>query len=267
MSCRRLEGRSALITGGASGVGRATAKRYAEEGAATLCLYDRDAHNLELVAQEVEERGATALCCVGDVTSLDSCQEAVDLAVSAAGHLDILVSNAGADAITPFLDISVDEWEHILRVNLTAAFIFGQRAARAMVAGGRGGCILFTASVCGLMASEGDAHYGVAKAGIISLVQTMAYELVGHGIRVNAVSPGPLDTPMSLALLGSEEALQQARERFPSVPMNRLGRPEEIAAAYAYLASDDAAYTTGQNLVVDGGMTAGVFALPDEPAT
>lgn len=264
MSCRRLEGRSALLTGGASGVGRATAKRFAEEGAAVLCLFDRDAGNLEKVAAEVAERGATALPFVGDVTSVERCQEAVDLTVASAGRLDILVSNAGADAVTPFLEIELEEWERILSVNLTAAFVLGQRAARAMVAGGGGGCILYTSSVCGLMASEGDAHYGVAKAGIISLVKTMAYELVGHRIRVNSVSPGPLDTPMSLALLGSEEALQRAREHWPYVPMGRLGLPEEIAAAYAYLASDDAAYTTGQNLVVDGGMTAGVFALPEE---
>jgi len=264
MSCRRLEGKSALITGGASGVGRATAKRFAEEGASVLCLFDRDPDNLQAVCDEVEQRGAKALPFVGDVTSVEDCQAAVDLTVSTAGRLDVLVSNAGADAVTPFLEIDLEEWERILSVNLTAAFVLGQRAARAMVADGGGGCILYTASVCGIMASLGDAHYGVAKAGIISLVKTMAHELVGHNIRVNAVSPGPLDTPMSLALLGSEEAMQEAREHFPACPMDRLGLPEEIAAAYAYLASSDGAYTTAQNLVVDGGMTAGAFPLPEE---
>lgn len=113
MSCRRLEGKSALITGGASGVGRATAKRFAEEGASVLCVFDRDAGNLKSVCAEIEERGAKAQPFVGDVTSVEDCQAAVDLTVSTAGRLDILVSNAGADAITPFLEIDLEEWDRI----------------------------------------------------------------------------------------------------------------------------------------------------------
>jgi glucose 1-dehydrogenase len=113
-------------------------------------------------------------------------------------------------------------------------------------------------------ASHEDAHYGASKAGIVNLAKTMAIELVLQGIRVNTVSPGPLDTPMSLALLGSEEAMQRAREHWPLVPMNRLGKPEEIAASFAFLASDDASYITGHNLVVDGGLTAQAYSIPDE---
>jgi NAD(P)-dependent dehydrogenase (short-subunit alcohol dehydrogenase family) len=264
MWCRRLEGKSALITGAASGVGRATAKRFAEEGSTALCLFDRDPDTLKQVVGEVEAAGTQAVPFVGDVTSAEDCQTAADLLISAAGRLDILVSNVGADLVVPFLEMSIDEWDRVIGINLRASFILGQIAARAMVSDSRGGVILYTASICALGASAEDAHYGASKAGIVNLAKTMAIELVGKGIRVNTVSPGPLDTPMSLALLGSEEAMQSAREDWPLVPMRRLGKPEEIAASFAYLASDDAAYVTGHNLVVDGGLTAQAYSIPDE---
>ncbi len=264
MTCRRLVGRSALITGAASGVGRATAKRFAEEGASVLCLFDRDAENLAKVAAEVADRDATPIQFAGDVTSEADCQSAIDRTVAEAGALDILLSNAPAHSSADVLEMSVSEWDRVINVNLKASFVLGQRAARAMVASGKGGVILYTASVSALGASMQYAHYGASKAGIVNLAKTMAIELVKHGIRVNAVSPGPLDTPQSLAVLGSEEAMARARESWPLVPMNRLGRPEEVAAAFAYLASDDASYVTGLNLVVDGGLTAHAYSIPEE---
>lgn len=262
MVCDRLEGRSALITGGGSGVGRATAIRFAQEGATTIGVFDRDGAAAAETVAALGPLGAHGIPLVGDVTARDRCQSAVDEVVAAHGRLDVLVSNAGADGDAPFLEMTDDEWRRVIDVNLTASFVLGQVAARAMVADGRGGVILYTASISGMGASDGDAHYGVSKAGIINLVQTMAIELVPHRIRVNCVSPGPLDTPLSRALLGSDEAMEAARAHYPLVPMGRLGRPEEIAAAYAYLASDDAAYTTGQNLVIDGGNHATVFVNP-----
>jgi len=262
MGCDRLAGRSALITGGGSGVGRATAIRFAREGATTIGVFDRDAAAAAQTVAALEPLGAHGIPLVGDVTSRDRCQSAVDEVVAAHGRLDVLVSNAGADGDASFLEMTDAEWHRVIDVNLTASFVLGQVAARAMVADGLGGVILFTASISGMGASDGDAHYGVSKAGIINLVQTMAIELVPHRIRVNCVSPGPLDTPLSRALLGSDEAMEAARAHYPLVPMGRLGLPEEIAAAYAYLASDDAAYTTGQNLVIDGGNHATVFVNP-----
>ena len=264
MSCRRLEGKSALITGAASGVGRATAKRFAAEGASTIGLFDLNAANLEIVAAEVAERGAKPLSITADVTSTQSCQEAVSQVVAAAGRLDILISNAPAHSASPFLDMTVEEWDRVIAVMLRASFVLGQLAAKAMIADGKGGSINYTASISAIGASAEYAHYGAAKAGMVNLAKTMAIELVSKGIRVNTVSPGPLDTPQSLAVLGSEEAMQRAREHWPLVPMGRLGLPEEIAAAYAYLASDDAAYVTGHNLVVDGGTTAHAYSIPEE---
>ncbi len=258
----RLHGIAALVTGAGSGVGQATAVRFAEEGASTIGLYDRDPAGLAATASLVAELGATPISLPGDVTSRARCQEAVDEVTGAAGRFDVLVSNAGADGDAPFLEMTDAEWQRVIDVNLTASFVLGQIAARAMVAAGNGGVILYTASISGMGASEGDAHYGVSKAGIINLVQTMAIELVRHGIRVNCVSPGPLDTPLSRELLGSDAAMEAARAHYPLVPMWRLGRPEEIAAAFAYLASVDAGYTTGQNLVIDGGNHATVFINP-----
>jgi NAD(P)-dependent dehydrogenase (short-subunit alcohol dehydrogenase family) len=267
MSCRRLEGRSALITGAASGVGRATAKRFADEGAAVIGLFDLNAGNLEIVAAEVDERGAKPLSFVADVTSIENCRDAVSRVVAEAGRLDILISNAPAHSAVPFLEMTVEEWDRVLAVMLRGSFVLGQLAARAMVEDGKGGSINYTASISAMGASIEYAHYGAAKAGIVNLAKTMAIELVSKRIRVNTVSPGPLDTPQSLAVLGSEEAMQRAREHWPLVPMGRLGLPEEIAAAYAYLASDDAAYITGHNLVVDGGTTAHAYSIPEELTT
>ena len=261
-TCRRLVGMSALITGGGSGVGRASALRFAQEGATTIGLLDRDPGALERVAAEVRSLGATPLAFHADVTSRSDCQAAADAVVEASGGLDILVSNAGADGDAPFLEMTDEEWNRVIAINLTASFVLGQIAARAMVTAKRGGVILSTASISGLGASTGDANYGVSKAGIMNLVQTMAIELIPHRIRVNCVSPGPLDTPLSRALLGSDEAMEAARAHYPLVPMGRLGLPEEIAAAYAYLASADAGYTTGQNLIIDGGNHATVFINP-----
>lgn len=150
---------------------------------------------------------------------------------------------------------------------LRGSFVLGQLAARAMVAKGTHGSILYTSSVSALGASISYAHYGASKAGIVNLVQTMAIELVDEGIRVNAVSPGPLDTPQSRDVLGSDEAMEAARKHWPLVPMKRLGKPEEIAATFAFLASDDAGYITGQNIIVDGGLRAHSYSIPEELLT
>jgi NAD(P)-dependent dehydrogenase (short-subunit alcohol dehydrogenase family) len=264
MSCERLTGKTAIITGGASGVGRSTAIRFASEGCSAVYLYDRNADGLGSVVDEVAAAGGTAIAVPGDVTDDAQCEALVQRVVDEHGRLDILVSNAPAHSAAKFLDMEREEWDRVLNVMLRSSFVLGQLAARSMVSTSTAGSILYTASVSAIGASSEYAHYGAAKAAIVNLVKTMAIELVDHGIRVNAVSPGPLDTPQSLAVLGSEEALARARESWPIVPMNRLGKPEEIAAAFAYLASDDAAYVTGFNLVVDGGLTAHAYSIPEE---
>jgi 3-oxoacyl-[acyl-carrier protein] reductase len=260
-----LVGKTALITGGASGVGRATAHRFGEEGAANIVLMDRNAAALPDVAAEVRAAtGANVVGVVGDVSVDDDCEAVVARALEVGGALDILVSNAPAHSSAPFLELERDEWDRTIDVMLRGSFVLGQLAARAMVSTQSHGSIMYTASVSALGASISYAHYGAAKAGIVNLVQTMAIELVDLGIRVNAVSPGPLDTPQSRDVLGSDEAMAAARTYWPLVPMKRLGKPEEIAATFAFLASEDAGYITGQNIVVDGGLRAHSYSIPEE---
>jgi NAD(P)-dependent dehydrogenase (short-subunit alcohol dehydrogenase family) len=155
-----------------------------------------------------------------------------------------------------------ESWAKVIAVDLTASFVIGQSAARVMVDQETGGVILFTASISALGGSPLFAHYCAAKAGTVCLMKTMAIELVGQGIRVNAISPGPSDTQQSVDLVG-EEAMKNFRESFPIVPMGRLGYASDMAAAFSYLASDDAAYITGVNLVIDGGLTAHAYSVPE----
>jgi NAD(P)-dependent dehydrogenase (short-subunit alcohol dehydrogenase family) len=218
--------------------------------------------------EEVSAVGSAQVIGVNGDVSIDAdCERFVATAVEQFGRLDVLVSNAPAHTSAPFLELQRDDWDILMGVMLRASFVLGQLAARAMVDRGNGGSILYTASVSALGASKQYAHYGAAKAGIVNLTQTMAIELVDYGIRVNSVSPGPLDTPQSRDVLGSDEAMERARAHWPLVPMGRLGKPEEIAAAFAYLASDDAAYVTGQNLIVDGGLRAHSYSIPEELTT
>jgi 3-oxoacyl-[acyl-carrier protein] reductase len=231
-------------------------------------MVDRNSDALPAVVEEVSAVGSAQVIGVNGDVSIDAdCERFVATAVEQFGRLDVLVSNAPAHTSAPFLELQRDDWDILMGVMLRASFVLGQLAARAMVDRGNGGSILYTASVSALGASKQYAHYGAAKAGIVNLTQTMAIELVDYGIRVNSVSPGPLDTPQSRDVLGSDEAMERARAHWPLVPMGRLGKPEEIAAAFAYLASDDAAYVTGQNLIVDGGLRAHSYSIPEELTT
>jgi len=256
-------GKVVFITGGGSGIGRATALRFASEGAERVYLVDHFEDRLDGVAAEIAALGSSPVPIVAELAEMAECDRAVQHAFDEAGRLDVVVSNAAAWSQEPFLELQDDSWRRIIAVNLTASFVIGQRAARAMAQAGRGGVILFTASISSLGGSPGFSHYNAAKAGIANLVKTMALELVEHGIRVNCISPGPSDTQQSVDLVGEELMQTWRREGFPVVPMGRLGSPEDMAAAFSFLASDDAAYITGVNLVVDGGLTAHAYSVPE----
>lgn len=263
MDKERHAGKVALVTGGGSGIGRATALRIAREGAAAVYLVDRVPDRLDAVAAELSALGVTPGKLLAELAEVSECDRVVSEAYTDAGRLDIVVSNAAAWTQEPFLELSDESWLRVIAVNLTASFVIGQRAARAMVEGGRGGVILYTTSISSLGGSPGFSHYNAAKAGTANLVKTMSLELVKHGIRVNCVSPGPSDTQQSVDLVGEELMEKWRREGFPVVPMGRLGSPEDMAAAFSFLASDDAAYITGVNLVVDGGLTAHAYSVPE----
>jgi NAD(P)-dependent dehydrogenase (short-subunit alcohol dehydrogenase family) len=261
MDTKRHAGKIVFITGGGSGMGRATAVRFATEGAEKIFLVDHFEDRLDRVGTELAKLGTSVGKIKAELANPAEAVRAVEEAYRDAGRLDVVVSNAAAWTEEPFLEMKLESWQKVIAVNLTASFVIGQAAARAMVESGTKGVILFTASISSLGASPDFAHYGAAKAGTVNLVTVMAVELAMYGIRVNSISPGPTDTQQSVDLVG-EERMASFRKAFPVCPMNRLGRPEEMAAAFSYLASDDASYVTGVNLVIDGGLTAHAYSVP-----
>lgn len=263
MASERHGGKVVLVTGGGSGIGRASALRFAREGASAVYVVDHFADRAEASAAELRDLGVQSKGIHAELAELAGCHQAVDDVLADAGRLDVVISNAAAWTEEPFLEMKDESWNKIIAVNLTAYFRVGQRAAQAMVKAGTGGVILYTASISSLGASPSFAHYSAAKAGVANLVTTMAIELAPHQIRVNAVSPGPADTQQSVDLVGEELMDKWRREGFPVVPLQRLASAEDIAAAFSYLASDDAGYVTGINLVVDGGLTAHAYSVPE----
>lgn len=259
MDKERHAGKTVFITGGGSGFGRATAHRFAREGAAKIVIVDHFQDRLDTVAGELAALGTTPAPIQAELSQVEECQRAIATA-AAQGKLDVVISNAAAWTEEPFLEMRVESWHKVIAVNLTASFVIGQAAAREMVKTG-GGVILFTSSISGLGGSPDFVHYNATKAGIRSLVQTMAIELAKYNVRANCVSPGPGDTQQSVDLVG-EETMTKFRQSFPIVPIPRLAAPDDIAAAFSYLASDEAAYVTGHNLVVDGGLTAHAYTVP-----
>jgi NAD(P)-dependent dehydrogenase (short-subunit alcohol dehydrogenase family) len=262
MDTERHRGKVVFITGGGSGFGRASALRFAREGAERIYIVDRRADRLETVAAELRQLGTHVGTIEAELAEMAECDRAIGEAYRDAGRIDVAISNAAAWTEETFLDLKDESWQRVIAVDLTAGFVIGQRAARAMVETNTAGVILYTASISSLGASTLFAHYSAAKAAIVNLVKTMAIELAPHGIRVNAVSPGPSDTQQSVDIVG-EETMSKFRESFPIVPLGRLGQPEDIAAAFSYLASDDAAYVSGTNLIVDGALTAHAYSIPE----
>ena len=239
-----------LITGGAGGIGTATAARFLEEGSRVIVL-DRDEEALRRLRSHLG--GLQGTICA-DVSDPDEVERAFQELDDRVGGLDVLINNAGVSIRHGFLDISPQEWRQVMEVNLNGVFFVAQQAARRMLAGG-GGVILNMGSTNGLMGYPYYADYNASKAGVIELTRSMALELAPT-VRVNAVCPGWILTPMQQA-----EYTPEMRRLFAEkVPLQRLGRPEDVAALFAFLASDDAAFITGQYFVIDGGEIAGGLA-------
>jgi NAD(P)-dependent dehydrogenase (short-subunit alcohol dehydrogenase family) len=255
----RFEGKLVIVTGAGRGIGRAIAQRFAGEGA-ELLLLGRTREPLEETATLCGER---AHVHVADVGRADAVQGAVDAAMERWGRIDVLVNNAGVDDETPFLEMEEERWDEVVRTNLKGTFLMSQSVARTMRETG-GGVILLNISID---ASGGDgtfASYNASKAGLLGLNRTMALELAQYGIRVNGVSPGFTHTEMTEKAVGPK-LMDYLNGSFARVPMRRLVRTEEIAAAFAFLASDDASAITGQNLTVDCGLTANWYILETLP--
>ncbi len=256
---RDLAGQIVLVTGAASGIGRETALVMAERGASAVALVDRDADTLDEVVEEVAASGAQPVRVRTDLGDLPRCASIVDDVITETGRLDAVVNNAAiARESIRCIDYDTIALTEDLTVNLMAGFVIARDAARHLVAAGRPGSIVFVASINALGAGAGSAGYCASKAGVLGLMRVMAVELGEAQIRVNAVSPGPADTPRSRFRVG-EERMRELRERFDEAPLSRLASPRDIADAIAFLCSDQSRYITGHNLVVDGGLTATVY--------
>jgi len=251
-----LEGKTALITGGGMGIGRAIALLFAEQGAQVI-VADYDAESGRATVAEIERLGGQAAFLEADVSDPAAVEEMARVALGVSGRIDILVNNAGIDlpTATNVVDTTTEDWNRILDVNLRGVFLCSRSVIPAMQTQG-GGVIINVASVAGLAPMQQEAGYGASKAGVILLTKQMARDFARDGIRVNSVCPGPMEKPTRdrLEYLQEDPDAYERRQAFSDeIPLGRMCVAEDIAAAVLFLASDDAAMITGVDLVVDGG--------------
>jgi NAD(P)-dependent dehydrogenase (short-subunit alcohol dehydrogenase family) len=250
--CRRFEGKRVLITGASLGIGKATAERFASEGA-TLLMTARRADLLEAAAAEIRDaHGAEIHTYPMDVSCAVDVQGMVQFALEKWGGIDILINNAGICREGNFLEATEQHWDETIAINLKGHFLVAQAVAREMVKAGSG-TIVNMSSTNGLAGEAGYSAYNASKAGNLLLTKTMALELAPYGIRVNCVAPGYIVTPMSQALDSNQRVFWYARDK---IPLGRPATPDEVASVFAFLASDDASFITGESVVIDGGQLA-----------
>jgi glucose 1-dehydrogenase len=250
-----LEGRNAIVTGGSTGIGKATAQRLAREGAGVCINYysEQEADGARALAEEIGRQGQVAAIAVqADVAQEDQVKRMVKQTKDELGGLDLLVNNAGIEKQIPLLEMELKDWEAVLQTNLTGAFLCMREAANAMVAADAKGVIVNMSSVHEFIPWPGFAHYCASKGGMKLLMETAARELAPKNIRLVNIAPGAIVTPINEFVLDDPEQKHAVESE---IPMGRMGQPEEIAAAVAWAASDEASYLTGTTIVVDGGMS------------
>ena len=244
--------RVAFVTGAAQGLGAAIALELAQRGY-DLAVTELTRAPLDSIVERLQAAGARAVPLVLDITSQSSIENAIAEAARALGAIDVLVNNAGVTLRRLAIDVTRDEWQGVMDVNLTGTFFMSQRFARHLVEGERKGCIVSLASTHGIVALAERSTYGIAKGAIVHMTRMLAYEWAQHGIRVNAIAPGTIETPSRAAYFNANPGTREAM--LMRVPMGEFGTEDDVAGAVAYLASEDARYITGQTLVLDGGLT------------
>jgi len=252
---QRFAGKVVIITGAGGGIGGATARRFAAEGA-RVAILDRDLAAAERVAADIVAAGGQARAIACDITQRDQVDAAVAATIAAFGPVDVLVNNAGWDVFAPFLKTQPAQWDKLIAINLVGALHLQHAVLPGMVERRAGGRIVNIASDAARVGSSGEAVYAACKGGIVAFSKTLAREHARHGITVNVVCPGPTDTALFADYkqgAGNPEKLEEAFRR--SIPLGRIGQPDDLPGAVLFFASDDAAYVTGQVLSVSGGLT------------
>jgi 3-oxoacyl-[acyl-carrier protein] reductase len=257
----RLSGKIAVITGAGSGIGRATSLRFVQEGAAVLGV-DRDPAGLEQTALLADNAPGRMATLVGDVTHAGAPEDIMAACPQRLGAADILINNAGIGAAKPVHETEDDELDRFNDVNFRSVFRLSRALVRELIARNTGGCIVNLSSIFGLRGFPGSSIYSANKAALIGLTQNMAADYGPNGIRVNAIAPGLIETPLTVGRIAANPWFDDALKG--STPLGRLGQPEDIAAAIAFLCSDDASFITGQVLAVDGGWSTTKFRPPPD---
>jgi dihydroanticapsin dehydrogenase len=253
---QRLRGKAALITGASRGLGRGIALEFARQGARLTISADRDLEGLAATARAARDLGADVVEVRGDVSRSTEVRAMVDRAVEAFGRLDVVVSNAGIEIGAKVADLSEEDWERVIAVNLTGTFLVCKYAIPALLAAG-GGSVITMGSVAGVVGWAADAAYNASKGGVILLTKTIALDYGPQGVRANCICPGSIETEMHWAWVGQAPDPQAEQQALIAVhPIGHLGAVEDVALAAVYLASDESRFVTGSCLMVDGGYTA-----------
>ncbi len=247
----QLENKVAIVTGSSLGIGKAIAMAFGKEGASVTVDYRSHPDEAKEAVQEIEKVGARAISVQADVSKPEDIKSLIQKTVEEFGRLDIMVNNAGIEEKVPFLETPLELWEKVISVNLTGVWLCCQEAAKQMVSQGDGGRIINISSIHEEITMPTNAPYCAAKGGLKMLMRTIAVELAPHGITVNNIGPGAIETPINRNL---KENPEQMKELLGEIPLGRIGQPEDVASLATFLASDAASYITGSTYFVDGGM-------------
>ena len=247
----QLENKVAAVTGSSLGIGRSIALAFAREGASVAINYRSHPEEGQEAVEEIEKNGGKAISVQADVSEPDGVKRLIEQTVNEFGRLDVMVNNAGIEQKIPFLETPLEAWEKVISVNLTGVWLGCQEAARQMVSQGNGGRIINVSSVHEDLAMPTNSPYCAAKGGVRMLMRTIAVELAPHGITVNNIAPGAIETPINKNL---DEHPEQRQELLKEIPLGKIGQPEDVASMAIYLASDASSYSTGSTFFVDGGL-------------
>ena len=249
---KSLEGKTIVITGGATGLGKAMAERFGKEKANVVINYHSDKHDYKRIIDTIKSSGGDAAAIQGDVTKEEDVRKMVKYAYETFGSLDVMINNAGMENEVPSHELSLEDWDKVIQTNLTGVFLGSREAINLMLEHGIKGSIINMSSVHDKIPWPHFVHYAASKGGVKLLSETLALEYAPHGIRINNISPGAINTPINKEKFEDPAAKKQVESM---IPMGMIGEPEQIAACAAWLASSEASYVTGMTLYADGGMT------------